>query len=275
MVLLKSENLSKYNWFQVGGNADVFIPDNKNELMDFLKKNNDRIVVLGGGSNVLIKNQVDAIFILTKNFNKIEIENGFLKVGCGILNSKLYTFCRDNEVGGYEFLGTIPGTLGGAIRGNAGCYDNEIKDFLIEFETIDYNGNIKIFKKKDCNFEYRKNNLPENLIFTSALLKIQNSTKNEIETKYNGFLEKRKSQPVGRTAGSTFKNLPDRAAWKVVEELGYKGKEINGVKMSEKHANFLMNINGDANDIENLINMIKNDAKKVGIDLELEIKIIK
>ena len=280
--LLKNINLAKYSWFQVGGNAEYFFePKNLEELQNFLKNNDKNITIIGGGSNLLIRDgSIDGVVILLKNnFQNIELKDNILIADCGTLNSKLYNFAKNNNIGGYEFLGTIPGTLGGAIRGNAGCYGSEIKDFLISIEAIDFNGNIYNFSNKDCNFQYRKNNLPENLIFTKAFLKADTKKeKKEIEKTFNEMLEKRlNSQPHGvKTCGSTFKNPTEKPAWKIIQELGYQNKEINGAKMSEKHANFMINTgNAKAADLEHLGNLIIKEAKeKQNIDLEWEIRII-
>jgi UDP-N-acetylmuramate dehydrogenase len=281
--VLYNVNLAKYSYFQVGGNAEMFFePKNLKELQFFLKKSdNISITIIGGGSNLLIRdNGIKGVVIFLKNtFKKIEINDNFLEVESGVLNFQIYNFMKENNIGGYEFLGTIPGTIGGAARGNAGCNGSEIKDLVIEIEAIDFNGNIKIFSNSDCNFDYRKNNLPNDLIFTKIKLKINNKkTKEEIEKEYNEILKKRKnSQPFGiKTCGSTFKNPKEKPAWKVVQELGFQGKEINGVKMSEKHANFMVNIaTNKAKNLEELGNLIIKEAKeKLNIDLEWEIKII-
>ena len=156
---------------------------------------------------------------------------------------------------------------------------NSKKDILISIDAVDFNGNLKNFKVEDCNFQYRKNNLPQNLIFVKAYFKADiKDSKDNIESKYNEMIIKRNStQPQGvKTCGSTFKNPPDKPAWKIIQELGYQDKEINGAKMSEKHANFMINTGtATANSLEELGELIKKDAKnKQNIDLEWEIKII-
>ncbi|MDR3290467.1 MAG: UDP-N-acetylmuramate dehydrogenase [Rickettsiales bacterium] len=278
--MLKEQNLAKYTWLRVGGNAEyLYEPQNKEELQNFLKTNKLPITIIGGGSNLLIRDGgIKGVTIIVK-FEGIEFDGDILKVKAGTLNSKIYNFCKNNNIGGYEFLGTIPGTIGGAVRGNAGCYKSEIKDFTIDVETINFDGNIKKYSNADCNFEYRKNNLSNDLIFTEISLNAGiKSTKNEIENKFNEYMQKRKeTQPVGeKTAGSTFKNPIEMPAWKVIQELGWQNKEIDGTKMSEKHANFLINTGkARAKSVENLINSIIKDAKeKLKIDLELEIKIV-
>jgi len=282
--LFTNYNLAKYSWFNVGGNADfVFIPKDFDDLVNFLTKidHNIPITIIGGGSNLLIRDGgINGIVIILKNSLKnIELNQNIIEVESGALNSEIFNFAKNNEIGGYEFLGTIPGTIGGAVRGNAGCYNSEIKDFLIKVETLDHKGNKKSFTKEDCNFEYRKNNLPKDLIFTKIFLKADTKkSKTEIEETYKQMMDKRlASQPHGvKTCGSTFKNLPDKPAWKIIQELGYQNKEINGAKMSEKHANFMVNTGtATAKSLEDLGELIKKEAKeKLNINLEWEVQII-
>lgn len=282
--ILLNSSLAKYSWFQVGGNAEaIFIPKDISNLESFLKnlEKDIPITIIGGGSNLLIRDGgVDGVAIITKNTLKnIAINNNIIEVESGVLNSKLFEFAKKNGIGGYEFLGTIPGTIGGAVRGNAGCYGSEIKDLLVSIDALDTDGNKKTFTKDDCRFEYRKNNLPNNLIFTKIFLRADvKKDISEIEKTYNEMMEKRfKSQPSGvKTCGSTFKNVPDNPAWKIIQELGYQDKEINGAKMSEKHANFMVNTGkATAKDLEELGEKIIIEAKeKLNINLEWEIKII-
>lgn len=282
--ILLNSSLAKYSWFQVGGNADIiFKPEDLDDLKSFLLQIDKKIpiVVIGGGSNLLIRDKgfKGAVIILKDSFNDIKLINNKLEIGAGVLNSKVYQFAKENDISGYEFLGTIPGTIGGAVRGNAGCYGSEIKDFLISVETIDFGGVIHSFTNEDCRFEYRKNNLPDDSIFTKVVLKADiRKSKEEIEKIYKEMLDKRlTSQPHGvKTCGSTFKNPIEKPAWKIIQELGYQNKEINGAKMSEKHANFMINTGTTtATDLENLGNMIIKEAKeKQNIKLEWEIKII-
>lgn len=282
--ILLNSSLAKYSWFQVGGNADIiFKPKDLDDLKHFLSQINKEIpiLIIGGGSNILIRDNGfrGAVIILKDFFNEIKLVNNKLEIGAGVLNSKIYQFAKENGVGGYEFLGTIPGTIGGAVRGNAGCYGSETKDFLISVEAVDFSGVIHNFANEDCKFEYRKNNLPTDLIFTKITLKADiKKPKDEIEKIYKEMLEKRlSSQPHGvKTCGSTFKNPVEKPAWKIIQELGYQNKEINGAKMSEKHANFMINTGtATATDLENLGNLIIKEAKeKQNIKLEWEIRIV-
>ena len=281
--ILYNFDLSKITWFGVGGKADiVFFPYDIDDLQNFLKNINNKIpiTILGGCSNVLIRDAgINGIVIFLKDtFKNIKLNNNVLEVDCGVLNTQFFHFVKNNKISNYEFLGTIPGTIGGAIRGNAGCYGFEIKDFIISIEAINFFGKKFIFSKTDCNFEYRKNNLPNNLIFTKVNLIVnEKDTKKNIEDKFNLLLKKRQdTQPQNvRTCGSTFKNCNDKPVWKIIQELGYQNKLINGVLMSEKHANFMINQNANAKNLEDYGNMIKNDAlQKMNINLEWEINIL-
>lgn len=283
--LIFNASLAKYSWFQIGGSADIlFKPEDLDDLQNFLTNldKNILITIIGCGSNLIIRDGgIRGVTIIIKdNLKNIQLngENN-IEVECGIDNLKLYNFAKKNQIGGFEFLGTIPGTLGGAIRGNAGCHGSEIKDILLDFKAIDFSGSFKIFNKNDFCFEYRKNNLSGDLIFVSATLdgSKKNDVKN-IENIFNEMIEKRNNnQPIGvKTCGSTFKNPVEKPAWKIVQELGYQGKNINGIKMSEKHANFMININCEkANHLEDLGNEIIEKAKlQQGLNLEWEIKIV-
>jgi len=282
--ILLNSSLAKYSWFQVGGNADIiFKPKDIDDLKSFLSQIDKKIpiIVIGGGSNLLIRDGgfKGVVIILKDSLNDIKLTENKIEVSAGILNSKIYKFAKENNISGYEFLGTIPGTIGGAARGNAGCYGSEIKDFIISLEAIDFNGTIHNFTNEDCKFEYRKNNLPNDLIFTKIILKGDTKkSKEEIEKTYQEMLNKRlASQPSGvKTCGSTFKNPIEKPAWKIIQELGYQNKEINGAKMSEKHANFMVNTGtATAKDLENLGNLIIKEAlEKQNIKLEWEIRII-
>ena len=276
-------NISKYSYFKTGGVADIlFIPADKNDLIHFIKNYDKdlKINVIGAGSNLLIKDSgVRGIVILTENLKDIKLlNNGNIYCNSGVLGSRLYNFAKNKGYSGYEFLGLIPGTIGGACKMNAGCYGMCIKDILLDIETIDLNGNIKTYSVEECNMEYRKNNLPNDLIFLGATFKkTSHLDKKTIESNFKELLMKKiSSQPINeKTCGSTFKNLEDISAWKVVKELGFQGVDYNGVRMSEKNANFLINSNGNSTKIENLIRLIQEKARKERhIELELEIKII-
>ncbi len=284
--LLENRNLAKYSNFRVGGNADyLFIPKTKEELISFLKKLNKTkniqpITVIGAGSNILIRDGgIRGIVIITKELNNVEIKKTRIVAECGALNSKFFNRVREKEISGYEFLACIPGTIGGACKMNAGCYGSEVSDYLISIKTIDFNGKIKTYNIDECNMEYRKNNLPDNLIFLEATFKInKKKDKKEIDENFRNMINKKiETQPVNaKTCGSTFKNLSNLPAWKIIKEIGLQGVDFGGANFSAKHANFLVNEGTKSSkDLENAIDTAIEKAKKeLSIVLELEIKIL-
>lgn len=277
----KNESLAKYSGFKCGGSAEIlFIPNNQDCLIEFLRVNDRKINIIGNGYNLLIRDGIiDGITILIKNMNQIDLLDSKVIVGCGTSNLKLFNFTKKNSIGGFEFLGCIPGTIGGACKMNAGCYGSEIKDILIGIKTVNFKGEIKYFSKEECNLSYRNNGLREDLVFLEAIFdgSIYRSVE-DIDINFKKMLtEKLKTQPTGgKTCGSTFKNPAGISAWKVITNLGLNGYDYNGVKFSKKHANFLINSeNSSSKNIEELIKIAQEKAKSnFGIELELEIKII-
>ena len=280
-------NLSNYSWFNLGGNAEYFFKaKDEKQLIEFLqeaKKQNLRTTILGAGSNTLFRdNGVKGVVIkLGNEFSYTKLVNkNILDVGAATLDRKVANYAKENNVGNLEFLSCIPGSIGGAIVMNSGCYENDISKILISLRAIDKKKlSIIEIKKEDINFLYRGTNLPDDLIITSAKLKGTTSVKEKIEKKQNEFIKKKKtSQPNQiKTCGSTFKNISeDKKAWMLIKEAGCEGYREGDAIISQKHCNFFVN-NGNAksSDIENLINKVKNKVlEKTGINLELEIKIV-
>ena len=207
-------DLKKKNWFNIGGKSKVFYKSNNlKELINFLKKvaDKEKIFILGAGSNTLITdNLYDGIVIkLSKDFNNISLlKDDIIIAGSGVLDKTLSDFAMKNNLSGFEFLSCIPGTIGGGIRMNAGCFGNEFKDILLSIQAIDKKGNVLTIPVKDINFEYRKNNISEDLIFLSASFKGIKSEYKKIENQTKKLKrEKEKNQPTRiKTSGSTFKN---------------------------------------------------------------------
>ncbi|MDR1495198.1 MAG: UDP-N-acetylmuramate dehydrogenase [Rickettsiales bacterium] len=281
--LKRNEDLSKYTNFGCGGAAELFFaPETEEELIDLLRSRdkNQKITVLGGGTNLLIRDGgVDGLTILTKKLSRVDLVDGNLVAWAGTANSKLFSSAKDLDLGGFEFLGCIPGTVGGACAMNAGCYGFETKDILVSVDTVDFDGNVRTFSVSECAMGYRKNGLPKNLIFLRAAFRAdRHSDKKKSEEIFRKMLEdKIKTQPLEKkTCGCTFKNPPNIPAWKVIRELGLQGVDLDGAKFSEKHANFLVNNNNaTATGLENLINLAKARAReKMALELELELKII-
>ncbi len=193
-------DLKKKNWFNIGGKTKVFYKANDlRDLIKFLKKlnNNERIFILGAGSNTLIPDSIfDGIVIkLSKNFNNISLlGDNVVIAGSGALDKSLSDFAIENNLSGFEFLSCIPGTVGGGIKMNAGCFGKEFKDILLSIQAIDKLGNVLTIPSKDIKFEYRNNDLDENLIFLSASFKGVKSNSSKIENETNK-LKKKKKKP--------------------------------------------------------------------------------
>ena len=283
--LIIKESLSKYSWFNLGGPADIFFrPENKEQLIKFLKeinKNNYKIHILGAGSNTLIRDcGVKGVVIkLGSKFSDIKLlEKDTIEVGAAMLDRKVSDFAQNNDISSMEFLSCIPGSIGGAITMNSGCYGSDISEILLSIKIIDEQGNEKEIKHDEIKFYYRGSNLPKNYIILSAILKGNISSKPLIAKKQKELIQRKKeSQPSQiKTAGSTFKNNNEKKAWMLIKESGCDKLSVGDARISEKHCNFFVN-NGKAkaSDIETLINAVKKEVQtKTGISLELEIKII-
>ena len=279
--------LSNYSWFNLGGNAEYFFKaKNEERLIKFLqeaKKINLKTTILGAGSNTLFRDNgvKGAVIKLVGEFSYAKIvDKNILDVGAATLDRKVANYAKENNVKNLEFLSCIPGSLGGAIIMNSGCYENDISKVLLSIRAIDKEKlSIIEIKKDDIKFSYRGTDLPDNLIIISAKLKGSEGVKEKIEKKQSDFIEKKKSsQPSQiKTCGSTFKNLSkDKKAWMLVKEAGCEDFREGDAMISRKHCNFFVN-NGNAKslDIENLINKVKKKVQeKTGVNLELEIKIV-
>ena len=280
-------DLKKSNWFNIGGKTKVYFkPDNLPDLITFLKKfgNKEKIYILGAGSNTLISdNTFDGVVIkLGKNFSNISIlPNGVIVAGSACLDKKLSDFALENKVGGFEFLACIPGTIGGGLKMNAGCFNMEFKDILISIQAIDREGRVLTIPVNKVIFEYRNNDLPNDLIFLSASFKGEKKDKDKI--KHEIFkLKNRKdnTQPTKiKTSGSTFKNpinQSDKKVWQLIKESVPLNTSFGDACISDKHCNFFINKNNASfDDMNKLIKFVKDTVKKkTGIILEKEIKIL-
>ena len=279
--------LSNYSWFNLGGNAEYFYKaKDEKQLIEFLreaKKKNLKTTILGAGSNTLFRdNGVKGVVIKLGNefsYTKL-INKNILDVGAATLDRKVANYAKENNVGNLEFLSCIPGSIGGSIIMNSGCYENDISKVLVSIRALDQKKlSIIEIKKEDIKFLYRGTNLSNDLIIVSAKLKGTTSVTKKIEKKQSDLIEKKKSsQPSQiKTCGSTFKNISkDKKAWKLIKEAGCEDYREGDAFISQKHCNFFVN-NGNAksSDIENLINKVKKKVyEKTGVNLELEIKIV-
>ena len=284
-LVYKNEKLSKYSWFGLGGFAKIFFkPKSALDLKKFLEKynkKNKKIHILGAGSNTLFRDSgFDGVIIkLGAGFNYTKLlNNNKIEVGAATLDKKLSDFAKQKSITGFEFLSCIPGSIGGAITMNSGCYDYDISQIFFSLKGINFSGNLKSFNKDDVKFFYRGNNLPKDLIILSAVFEGGALNKREIESRQMKLInQKKESQPNKiKTCGSTFKNPQDKKAWKLIRSSNCSNLNIGGAQMSSQHSNFFLN-NGSAtsSDIENLIEEVRKKVfLKTGINLELEIKII-
>ena len=285
--ILYDEDLKKKNWFNIGGKAKVFFKANElKDLVNFLKTidNKKKISIIGAGSNTLITDDIyDGVIIkLGKNFNRLSLLNENIIIsGAAVSDKKLSDYAADNGLSGFEFLSCIPGTIGGGIKMNAGCFGQEIKDVLISIQVIDKSGNILTIPAKKINFEYRNNDLSDDLIFLSASFKGKKKNSQEIKEKMLRLKTKKDiNQPTKiKTSGSTFKNpisQTTKKVWELIKESVPTNICFGDACISEKHSNFFVN-KGDATfaDMKKLIEFVtKNVFKKTGISIEKEIKVI-
>ena len=276
-----NQNLAKYTWFNVGGNAEIlFIPDDIKELFDFLKSKSGKndIFIIGAGSNILIRDKgISGITLITKNLKKISIDNlGIITAEAGAIDADVARFARDHERTGLEFLLGIPGTIGGGIRMNSGAFGSEFKDVLIDVKAINNLGEINTFTHKDLQMGYRKIELGREWIFYEARFKTLKDTKENISTKMKNIIRLRKeAQPIAvKTGGSTFKNPPNNKAWKLIDEAGCRGLKNGDAMISQKHCNFIINLKkSSSQQIEELAKIVQGKVfKKSGIQLDWEIQ---
>ena len=258
-------NLKKRNWFNIGGNAKIFYKaENLKELIKFLNliKNKEKIFILGGGSNTLITDKTyDGVVIkLSNNFNNISLlSEDIIIAGSAVSDKSLSEFAMDNSLGGFEFLSCIPGTVGGGIKMNAGCFDREFKDILISVQAINKSGQVIKIPAKEIDFKYRDSGLPNDLIFLSASFKGFKKNSNLIKNEMIKLKEKKeKAQPTRiKTSGSTFKNplgQSDKKVWQLIKESVYLEKSFGDACISEKHCNFFVNKgNAKFDDMKKLI----------------------
>ena len=280
-------DLKKSNWFNIGGKTKAYFkPDSLNELVVFLKKfgNKGKILTLGAGSNVLINDKTfDGVIIkLGKNFSNISVlPNRTIIAGSATTDKKLSEFASENNIGGLEFLACIPGTVGGGLRMNSGCFEKEFKDVLLSVQAIDKNGRVLTIPSSKIKFGYRENDLDKDLIFLSASFRGEFKEKQKIEKFMKTLKEKKnETQPTKiKTGGSTFKNpisQTNQKVWELIKKSVPIDTKFGDAEISNKHCNFFVNRNNASfDDMQKLINFVKEKVKlKTGIKLETEVEII-
>lgn len=279
---LSNEPMSRHTWFGVGGPAEVmYYPEDNDDLSWFLKAKpyNLPISVIGGGSNLLVRDGgIPGVVIKLDNkfYKKYTIGKGEITCGAGLRNSELKKILIDNKLGGLEFLISIPGHLGGAVKTNAGCFGKELKDVLIKATIINGEGEVREVPAADLSLGYRSSLFPDDWIITALTLKVEpQETTLTLKTINEQKEYRHRTQPHNvRTAGSTFKNPEGLKAWELIKKSGCAELAVNGAKVSEKHCNFLVNTgSATAQDIEDLGELIiKKVKEETTINLEWEVK---
>lgn len=282
--ILENEPMSKHTTFKIGGPADLFIKiETINELkfiMGICKSKCIPLTIIGNGSNVLVKDKGIRGITVKICFKELElIENNIIKVGSGVLLSKLSNFAYEKGLTGLEFACGIPGTIGGAITMNAGAHGKPISEVIYSTTYLDNDGNIHKIDNKENEFGYRESLFSKNHnhIITSAEIKLEKGDKECIKKTINDNIKFRNdNQPINLpSAGSIFKRGQNYVSAKLIDECGLKGLTIGNAKVSEKHAGFIVNTgNASADDVLQLIEIIKEKVKekyKINLDLEIEV----
>ena len=268
-------------WFRAGGAAEIlFRPADADDLATFLAAKPDdlRITVIGVGSNLLVRDGgIPGVTVrLSAGFGKIEALGSRVRAGAAALDAAVARTAADAGIAGLEFLRGVPGTVGGALRMNAGCYGREIKDIFVEASALDSRGNRVRLAASDMDFVYRKAQVRDELIFVEALFEGTVDKPEAIRARMEELNASREaSQPIrARTGGSTFKNPPGQKAWALIDQAGCRGLRLGDAQVSEKHTNFLINLGeAKAADIEALGEEVRKRVRaKSGIELEWEIK---
>ena len=278
-----NEQLSKYSWFNLGGPAEIFFrPSSHDQLSGFIKDNDKDINIIGAGSNTLIRDGgIKGVTIkLGSKFSNIQkIEKDLIEVGAATLDKRISDFGTENSISGFEFLAAIPGSIGGGVIMNSGCYGYDLSQILSSIEVINlHNGKISKVDRREINFFYRGCDLPKNLLITKCRLRGKNTSKELVKTKQNKIIyDKKESQPNNiKTCGSTFKNTDNSKAWELIKKSNCENLFVGKAKISEKHCNFFINDGcSRSSEIEDLISKVRDKVfQKTGISLELEIKIV-
>ena len=275
--------LKEKTTFKIGGKADFFIePVNPSELSSILKwarENKLAVFIIGAGSNLLISDKgVKGLVIKLSApyFKSLSLKGRYLKAGSGLKLSQIIQFAKQKSLGGIEFLAGIPGTLGGALAMNAGCWGKSIGDLISEVEVIDLKGKIKKIKARGINLGYRSSNLG-NYIILSAVLKLKRSNKNTVSRNIKEYISKRLNTQdlTFPNAGCIFKNPRFLPAGKLIDLCGLKGKSLGGALISLKHANFILNKgNAKSKDVIGLMRLARQRVmKKFRVKLEPEVKV--
>ena len=278
-----NENMSKHTSFKAGGKAKIFVKiysyDTLKKILELINKYNIDYYILGNGTNVLFRDEEFNGIVIQIKFEQIEINGNIVTVGAGVKNAILSNKLLNEGLTGFEFASGIPGTIGGAIKMNAGAYGSEFKDIVKTVTFMQFNGEIKTIKNEDCFFSYRNSIFFKmKVIILSATFELEHKNKEKIKAKISEYAKtRREKQPIEYpSAGSTFKRGEDFITAKIIDECGLKGYKIGDAQVSEKHAGFVINRgNASATEIIELIENIKRIVfEKTNKKIELEIEIV-
>lgn len=282
----KNIELAPHTTFKIGGPADYFfVAKTKEDLVKAIKaarKLKLPFFILAGGSNLLISDKGFKGLVIKNQSSEFKITDSRIITETGVVLRELVNDSAELGLTGLEWLAGIPGTIGGAVRGNAGAFGKSMADLVKTVEVLEINSKLEIknYKLEDCKFSYRSSifKKKENLAILSIELQLEKGNKKGIEESIKRHLSYRKEKhPLNfPSAGSIFKNPENSSAGKIIEQCGLKGKKTGQAQISEKHANFIINLGGaKAEDVLELINLIKQEVKeKIGVELEEEIKIL-
>ena len=284
--LLLGEQLAPYTWFRVGGPADaLFIPADEDDLVDFLKALPEEVPVypLGVGSNVIVRDggvKGVVIRLAGRAWGQVVADGLTVTAGAGALDSMVARASAKAGIAGMEFYAGIPGSIGGALTMNAGCYGSETKDILVSARGVNRKGEKVELTVEQFGYTYRHSNAPADIIWTEATYRGTRDEPEAVAARIAEITERReKTQPIReKTGGSTFKNPEGHSSWKLVDEAGWRGKLFRmtggGAKFSELHSNFMINPGeATAADLEGLGETVRQDVfSKTGIQLSWEIK---
>jgi UDP-N-acetylmuramate dehydrogenase len=279
--LLANQALKDLTWFRVGGPAQILLmPEDEADLAYLLRQlpADVSVCVIGLGSNLIVRDGgVPGVVVrLGRGFAGVAIEGDRVRAGAAVPDLKVAQAAQEVGIGGLAFLRGIPGAIGGALRMNGGAYGRETKDVLVGARGVDRQGRIRDFSNPDMGFAYRHCGVPEDVIFTQALLAGAPGNPETIKAEMQAITAAREStQPVkSRTGGSTFKNPPGQKAWQLIDRAGCRGLKLGEAQVSEMHCNFLINLgSASAADIEGLGELVRARVKaSSGVELEWEIR---
>lgn len=285
--ILKNEPMSKHTSLKIGGNADYFVKiksvEELKKVLELADENDVPVTIIGNGTNLLVKDGGIRGIVVKLNLNSFKIRKTskeiLITAESGMTLATLSNIAQKEEIEGLEFLSGIPGTIGGALRMNAGAYGSEMKDVVVKTRYMTYDGKIKTLELDDHKFEYRNSIFSKlDVIIIDTTLKLKKGSKQEIETKIKEYATaRRNSQPLEYpNAGSTFKRKEGIITAKLIDECGLKGFSIGDAEVSSKHAGFIINKGkATADDVLKLVEHVKKEIKnKYNLDLELEILVL-